>query len=100
MKVDLEILININSLQSLYVTYQAAHERHNVSIKGDYMKLLILILSLISLNSFAMTKIALMKGRLYIPEGYDTNDLAEVTVQGGLPDSCHRNPTHEIVKEG
>lgn len=64
------------------------------------MKLLILLLSLISLNSFAMNRVALMTGRLYVPQGYDTNDLVEVTVLGSLPDSCHRNPTHEIIKEG
>lgn len=64
------------------------------------MKLLIVFFTLITMNAWAMNKVSLMTGKLYIPQGYDTNDLVEVTLIGSLPDSCHRNPTYEIEKKG
>lgn len=47
-----------------------------------------------------MNKVPLISGKLYIPQGYDTNDLVEVTVQGSLPNSCYRSPTYEVTKSG
>lgn len=54
----------------------------------------------LTLNAWGLTKVPLIKGKVYVPEGYDTNDLVEVFVSGSLPDTCHRNPTYEIVREG
>lgn len=62
------------------------------------MKFFILLLSVFTLNAWSMSKVQLMSGRLYIPEGYDTNDMVEVTVIASLPDTCHRNPTYEVVR--
>ncbi len=64
------------------------------------MKFLFLLASLLTINSYASTfnRIPLMTGKLYIPNGFDTNDLVEITVAGTLPDSCHRLPTYEVTK--
>lgn len=64
------------------------------------MKFITFLIFTLSLNAFANTKVALMSGKIYIPQGYDTNDLVEVIVSGRLPDLCHRNPTYEITREG
>jgi hypothetical protein len=64
------------------------------------MKLFAFLAFFLSLNLSAMTRQPLLSGRLYIPSGYDSNDLVEVTLIGSLPDSCHRNPTYEITREG
>jgi hypothetical protein len=47
-------------------------------------------------HAFEKVKI---NGKIYIAEGFDDNDLVEVTVIGTLPDSCHRNPTFEIERK-
>jgi hypothetical protein len=60
----------------------------------------LLFLSLLSLNSWSMNKVPLFSGKLYIPKGFDTNDLVEITVQGSLPNSCYRSPTYEISRVG
>ncbi len=64
------------------------------------MKQIALLSFFFSLNLLAMTRQPLVSGKLYIPDGYDSNDLVEVTLIGSLPDSCHRNPTYEITREG
>lgn len=46
------------------------------------------------------TKVHLSSGKLFVPQGYDSNDLIEVVVQGSLPNSCYKGPTHEVIKEG
>jgi hypothetical protein len=64
------------------------------------MKSVLLILALFSFHSWGMNKVPLVSGKLYIPQGYDDNDLVEITVLGSLPDSCYRSPTYEIEKVG
>lgn len=60
---------------------------------------IILAALLFALPSFAMTKVQLT-GQLYIPAGFDDNDLVEVVVNGSLPDLCHKSPGHEVIKDG
>jgi hypothetical protein len=62
--------------------------------------LLLLFVSLLSLNAMAIQKVQLMSGKLYVPEGFDSNDLVEVVVSGKLPDLCYRNPTVEVERDG
>lgn len=64
------------------------------------MKFLIVLMMSLSLNAWALERVPLMKGKVYVPEGYDTNDLVEVFISGSLPDTCHRNPTYEIIRTG
>lgn len=64
------------------------------------MKLFTVLMLAVALNAWGITKVPMMKGKVYVPEGYDTNDLVEVFISGSLPDTCHRNPTYEIVREG
>ncbi|MGE3608354.1 MAG: hypothetical protein AB7I27_02110 [Bacteriovoracaceae bacterium] len=58
------------------------------------------LLLMLSFNALAYTKIPLMSGKVYAPQGYDTNDSVEVVVSGRLPDMCHRNPSFEVNKTG
>lgn len=53
----------------------------------------------LSLPVLAFDKVPLT-GKLYIPGGYDDNDLVEVMVNGSLPDLCHRSPGYTVVREG
>ncbi|MFP5387135.1 MAG: hypothetical protein ACLGHN_13735 [Bacteriovoracia bacterium] len=64
------------------------------------MKTLAALLFFLSSTAFAVNKVPLLNGKLYIPVGYDTNDPVEVTVLGSLPDSCHRSPTYEVERSG
>jgi hypothetical protein len=64
------------------------------------MKIFILLISFATLNSWAMSRVPMTTGKLYIPEGFDTNDVVEVTVAGRLPDLCYRNPSYEVHREG
>ncbi len=61
--------------------------------------LFILAAMLFALPGLAMTKVQLT-GQLYIPHGFDDNDLVEIVVNGSLPDLCHKSPGHEVIKEG
>lgn len=71
------------------------------SIKGGYfMKSIIILTLLLSSSLWAMEKVPLLNGRIYIPDGFDDNDLIEIAVSGRLPDLCHRNPTYEITRQG
>jgi hypothetical protein len=60
----------------------------------------ILLLCTLSLAAFAQRpgRVSLMTGKLFVPEGFDDNDLVEVTVSGLLPDTCHRNPGHDVYR--
>jgi hypothetical protein len=64
------------------------------------MKFILLFMCLITSALGSIQKVPLMTGKLYIPEGYDNNDLVEIVIMGRLPDLCHRNPTHEVIREG
>lgn len=65
------------------------------------MKISLLLLTfLLSSSLWAMEKIPLITGKIYLPAGYDDNDLVEVAVSGRLPDLCHRNPTYEFTRVG
>lgn len=59
------------------------------------MKALWLSLVLLSATAFATDKVKI-NGRLFVAEGFDDNDLVEVTVVGTLPNTCYRNPSFEI----
>lgn len=37
---------------------------------------------------------------VYVPHGYDSNDLVEIVVEGMLPNLCHKAPTTEVTVEG
>lgn len=63
------------------------------------MKSIIMALLLCSSTAFAFEKVKI-NGKLYVAQGFDDNDLVEVTIVGSLPDSCHRNPTFEIDRKG
>ena len=64
------------------------------------MKSLLLALALISsVSAFAFEKVKI-NGKIYVAEGFDSNDLVEVTIVGTLPNSCYRNPSFEIEKKG
>lgn len=64
------------------------------------MRILFIILFFLSSTAFAVNKVPLLNGKIYVPEGYDTNDPVEVTILGSLPDSCHRSPFYELEKTG
>lgn len=59
------------------------------------MKLFLLALVMFSSSVFAFEKVKI-NGKIYIADGFDDNDLVEVTVVGNLPNSCFRNPSYEI----
>jgi len=62
------------------------------------MKFFILGLMLISSGAFGYDKVKI-NGRLYVAEGFDDNDLVEVTIVGSLPNTCFKNPSYEIIKK-
>jgi hypothetical protein len=59
---------------------------------------LILALTTLSLSSIAQTRDPLSSNRLYVPQGYDTNDVVELTITGTLPDTCHRVPIYQLER--
>jgi hypothetical protein len=61
-------------------------------------KILLFILLLSTLQTYAAMEKVLLNGRLYLPKGFDDNDLVEVIVVGVLPDTCHKNPVFEIER--
>lgn len=61
------------------------------------MKLVLLALALFSFSAMAFDKVKI-NGKLYVADGFDDNDLVEITVVGSLPNSCYRNPTFEIER--
>ena len=62
------------------------------------MKSLLIALLFCSSVAHAFEKVKI-NGKLYVAQGFDDNDLVEITVVGSLPDSCHRNPTFEIERK-
>jgi len=62
------------------------------------MKSILLALLFCSSMAHAFDKVKI-NGKMYVAEGFDDNDLVEVTVVGSLPDSCHRNPSFEIERK-
>lgn len=38
--------------------------------------------------------------KVYSPRGYDTEDSAELVIEGVLPDSCHKNPKTDVSING
>lgn len=62
------------------------------------MKSILMALLLCSSTVYAFEKVKI-DGKLYVAQGFDDNDLVEVTVVGILPDSCHRNPTFNIERK-
>jgi hypothetical protein len=61
------------------------------------MKFLLTAFLLLSATSYAYDRVKI-DGKLYIPKGFDDNDLVEITVVGSIPNSCYKNPTFEIEK--
>jgi hypothetical protein len=59
------------------------------------MKLIILGLLMLSISAFAIDKVQI-NGKIYVANGFDDNDLVELTVVGSLPNSCYKNPFYEI----
>jgi hypothetical protein len=59
------------------------------------MKFALLVLFMFSSAAFAFEKVKI-NGQLYVAEGFDDNDLVEVTVVGTLPNTCYRNPSYDI----
>ena len=64
------------------------------------MKIFWMLACLLSFQVFAGEKNPILDGKLFVPQGFDTNDPAEVIILGKLPDSCHRNPYFEVEREG
>ncbi len=46
--------------------------------------------------SYSASNPSLKSNKLYVPDGYDTNDLVELTMTGTLPDTCHRVPSYSF----
>jgi hypothetical protein len=63
------------------------------------MKFLIFI-CLFSFSVLAFEKVELSNVQVYVPNGNDSNDLVQVSVAGSLPDTCHHNPSFEVLKNG
>ena len=63
------------------------------------MKFTIFALLLLSSTAFAFDTVKI-NGQVYVADGFDNNDLVEVTVVGKLPNTCYRNPTFEIDRKG
>lgn len=61
------------------------------------MKSILLALVLYSFSAMAYDKVKI-NGKLYVADGFDDNDLVEITVVGSLSNSCYRNPTFEIER--
>lgn len=51
-----------------------------------------------SISAFAVDKVKI-NGKLYVANGFDDNDLVELTVVGNLPNSCYKNPFYEIERK-
>ncbi len=64
------------------------------------MKIFWILVFLLSGEVFAGEKNPILDGKLFVPQGFDTNDPAEVVISGKLPDLCHRNPSFEIERVG
>jgi len=62
------------------------------------MKLALLALLMFSSTVFAFEKVKI-NGKLYVANGFDDNDLVELTVVGTLPNSCYKNPSYEIERK-
>jgi hypothetical protein len=63
------------------------------------MKVAMFFLILISSAAFAFEKVKI-NGKLYVADGFDDNDLVEITVVGTLPNTCYRNPSFELIRKG
>jgi hypothetical protein len=61
------------------------------------MKLFLLAFLFLSATSHAYDRVKI-DGKLYIPQGFDNNDLVEITVVGTIPNTCYQNPTFEIER--
>ena len=61
------------------------------------MKRFLVIFLLLTSTAFAFEKVKI-NGKLYVADGFDDNDLVELTVAGILPNSCYKNPYFEIVR--
>ena len=64
------------------------------------MKIIFLVLCFLNFSAFAGETASLLNGKLFVPQGFDSNDPAEVIIYGVLPDLCHRNPTYEVSRQG
>jgi hypothetical protein len=62
------------------------------------MKFIALALLILSSAAFAFEKVKI-NGQVYVADGFDDNDLVEVTVVGKLPNTCYRNPTFELDRK-
>ena len=62
------------------------------------MKLITTALFMFSLSAFALDKVKI-NGKIYVANGFDDNDLVELTVVGTLPNSCYKNPFYEIERK-
>jgi hypothetical protein len=63
------------------------------------MKIILALFILLTSTAFAFEKVKI-NGKLYVADGFDDNDLVELTVAGVLPNSCYKNPYFEIVRNG
>lgn len=65
-------------------------------------KFLIALLSLLPVVSFGGTPVKKLVpvSHVYAPNGFDSNDSAEVIITGFLPNLCHKTPKAELKKEG
>lgn len=59
-----------------------------------------LLLSLWYSTVFAESSNILATNKLYIPDGFDTNDIVEFSISGTLPDTCHRVPSYNVNLSG
>ena len=65
------------------------------------MKNLVFILLLLPLFAWTQVTSKLVPiNHVYIPDGFDDNDNAEIIISGYLPDSCYKAPKHEYKIQG
>ena len=59
---------------------------------------LAIISSAFGANSYIKKKVPV--GNIYVPFGFDSNDLTEIVVEGVLPDLCFKAPEVYMMREG
>ena len=66
------------------------------------IKLLTTLLAFTTSSLFAATPVrkAIPVEKVYSPRGYDTEDSAEVVIEGLLPNACHKSPKADIEVVG
>lgn len=86
-------------VQSKQALYRADLEKKSIQ-KGKHM--IRLIMSLITVFTFTLvaqadpTTVVAQINKVYAPEGFDSNDIVQIVVQGKFPNSCYRAIAPEL----